>query len=170
MTISCNNIREIENINLHDAYIENVIYNHSNKVINVELESEWEKTDYDLSFHEVLYYEMTCCDFWGCGYNVICWSKFDTTEIFDKLLRIDRIEKAESNSESNTIMDLSEYIGIDILLNSGAPRRCASGAAKRKPRASTVTTTVGCHGSAASYMRSVTWRNAAPDFSRGVMS
>ena len=188
MIISCNNIREIENINLHDAYIENVIYNHSNKVINVELESEWEKTDYDLSFHEVLYYEMTCCDFWGCGYNVICWSKFDTTEIFDKLLRIDRIEKAESNSdkvinvelesewektdydlsfhevlyyemtccdfwgcgynvicwskfdtteifdkllridriekaesnsESNTIMDLSEYIGIDILLNSG---------------------------------------------------
>ena len=118
MIISCNNIREIENINLHDAYIENVIYNHSNKVINVELESEWEKTDYDLSFHEVLYYEMTCCDFWGCGYNVICWSKFDTTEIFDKLLRIDRIEKAESNSESNTIMDLSEYIGIDILLNS----------------------------------------------------
>ena len=77
MIISCNNIREIENINLHDAYIENVIYNHSNKVINVELESEWEKTDYDLSFHEVLYYEMTCCDFWGCGYNVICWSKFD---------------------------------------------------------------------------------------------
>ncbi len=67
----------------------------------------------------MLYYEMTCCDFWGCGYNVICWSKFDTTEIFDKLLRIDRIEKAESNSESNTIMDLSEYIGIDILLNSG---------------------------------------------------
>ena len=62
MIISCNNIREIENINLHDAYIENVIYNHSNKVINVELESEWEKTDYDLSFHEVLYYEMTCCD------------------------------------------------------------------------------------------------------------
>ena len=55
MIISCNNIREIENINLHDAYIENVIYNHSNKVINVELESEWEKTDYDLSFHEVLY-------------------------------------------------------------------------------------------------------------------
>ena len=54
MIISCNNIREIENINLHDAYIENVIYNHSNKVINVELESEWEKTDYDLSFHEVL--------------------------------------------------------------------------------------------------------------------
>ena len=79
MIISCNNIREIENINLHDAYIENVIYNHSNKVINVELESEWEKTDYDLSFHEVLYYEMTCCDFWGCGYNVICWSKFDTS-------------------------------------------------------------------------------------------
>ena len=109
MIISCNNIREIENINLHDAYIENVIYNHSNKVINVELESEWEKTDYDLSFHEVLYYE----------YNVICWSKFDTTEIFDKLLRIDRIEKAESNSKSNTIIDLSEYIGIDILLNSG---------------------------------------------------
>ena len=25
MIISCNNIREIENINLHDAYIENVI-------------------------------------------------------------------------------------------------------------------------------------------------
>ena len=50
---------------------------------------------------------------------MICWLKFDTTEIFDKLLRIDRIEKAESNSESNTIMDLSEYIGIDILLNSG---------------------------------------------------
>lgn len=45
MIISCNNIREIENINLHDAYIENVIYNHSNKVINVELESEWEKTE-----------------------------------------------------------------------------------------------------------------------------
>ena len=44
MIISYKNIREIENINLHDAYIENVIYNHSNKVINVELESEWEKT------------------------------------------------------------------------------------------------------------------------------
>ena len=86
MIISCNNIREIENINLHDAYIENVIYNHSNKVINVELESEWEKTDYDLSFHEVLYYEMTCCDFWGCGYNVICWSKFDTTAFVNKKL------------------------------------------------------------------------------------
>ena len=37
MIISCNNIREIENINLHDAYIENVIYNHSNKVIKETL-------------------------------------------------------------------------------------------------------------------------------------
>ena len=40
MIISSNKIREIENNNLHDDYIENVIYNHSNKVINVELERE----------------------------------------------------------------------------------------------------------------------------------
>ena len=115
MIISCNNIREIENINLHDAYIENVIYNHSNKVINVELESEWEKTDYDLSFHEVLYYEMTCCKFWGSGHHIICCNLMNCGGMIMK----DFIEKAESNSESNTIMDLSEYIGIDILLNSG---------------------------------------------------
>ena len=119
MIISCNNIREIENINLHDAYIENVIYNHSNKVINVELESEWEKTDYDLSFHEVLYYEMTCCDFWGCGYNVICWSKFDTTEIFDKLLRLEIVENSRSKGANQEQTDLSEFFGIEILINSG---------------------------------------------------
>ena len=119
MIISCNNIREIENINLHDAYIENVIYNHSNKVINVELESEWEKTDYDLSFHEVLYYEMTCCKFWGSGHHIICCNLMDTTNIYDKLLRLEQVEYAKSNSIDRSPMNLLEFIGVEIWLNSG---------------------------------------------------
>lgn len=122
MIISYKNLHEIEKINLHDAYIENMIYTHSDKKINIKLESEWEKNDYDLDFHKVLYYEMTCCDFWGGGYNVAYWSSLDTTEIFDKLLRLERVEKAKSFngiSEQNTFMNLSEYLGIEICINSG---------------------------------------------------
>ena len=43
MAISYKNRHEIEKINLHDAYIENVTYNHIDKKINIKLESEWEK-------------------------------------------------------------------------------------------------------------------------------
>ena len=42
MVISYKNIYEIEKINLHDAHIGNVVYNHSEKTINIKLESEWE--------------------------------------------------------------------------------------------------------------------------------
>ena len=119
MIISYKNLHEIEKVNLHDAYIENVIYNHADKKINIKLESEWEKNDYDLDFHNVLYYEMTCCDFWGSGYNVICWSKLDTTEIFDKLLRLEIVENSRSKGANQEQTDLSEFFGIEILINSG---------------------------------------------------
>ena len=119
MAISYKNIHEIEKINLHDSYIENVSYNHIDKKINIKLESEWEKNDYDLDFHNVLYYEMTCCDFWGSGYNVICWSKLDTTEIFDKLLRLEMVENSRSRGTNQEPMDLFEFFGIEILINSG---------------------------------------------------
>ena len=119
MIISYKNLHEIEKINLHDACIENVIYNHADKKINIKLESEWEKNDYDLDFNKVLYYEMTCCDFWGSGYNVICWSKLDTTEIFDKLLRLEIVENSCSRVTNQEPMDLFEFFGIEILINSG---------------------------------------------------
>lgn len=119
MIISFKNLHEIEKINLHDTLIENIIYNHSDKKINIKLESEWEKNDYDLDFRKVLYYEMTCCDFWGSGYNVICWSKLDTTEIFDKLLRLQMVENSCSRGTNPESMDLFEFFGIEILVNSG---------------------------------------------------
>lgn len=119
MIISYKNLHEIEEINLHDAYIENIIYNLSDKKISIKLESEWEKNDYNLDFLKVLYYEMTCCDFWGNGYNVICWSKLDTTEIFDKLLRLEMVENSRSRGTSQESMDLFEFFGIEILINSG---------------------------------------------------
>lgn len=119
MIISYKNLHEIEEINLHDAYIENIIYNLSDKKISIKLESEWEKNDYNLDFLKVLYYEMTCCDFWGSGYNVICWSKLDTTEIFDKLLRLEMVENSRSRGTSHESMDLFEFFGIEILINSG---------------------------------------------------
>lgn len=119
MNISSKNLYEIEKVNLHDAYIENVIYNHSNKTINIKLESEWEKCDYILDFHNILYYEMTCCEFWGSGYNIICWSKLDTTEIFDKLLRIEMLENARSRGHKQESMNFFEFFGIEILMNSG---------------------------------------------------
>lgn len=122
MTITYKNLYDINKINLHDAYIENILYNHSEKNIKIRLENKWENGDYNLDFQNVLYYEMTCCDFWGSGYNVACWSILDATEIFDKLLRLEKVEKAKSFSsdpKSHTYMDLHEYFGIDILINSG---------------------------------------------------
>ena len=62
---------------------------------------------------------MVCCDFWGGGYNVDCWSRLDTTSIFDKLLRLQVIEQSRSKGTSYSPMDLYDYFGIEILLNSG---------------------------------------------------
>lgn len=122
MIINNRNSRDIENISLHDANFENVNYNHSEKTITINLENEEWGRNYNLVFHDVLYYEMTCCDFWGGGYNVACWSKIDTTTIFDKLLRLELVEKARSFSSKPSdysFMDLSEFFGTSIQINSG---------------------------------------------------
>lgn len=121
MIINNNNIYDINKIHLHDASFDNVIFDYNSKEIVIKLEGEW-NDDYILKLHDVLYHEMTCCDFWGGGYNIVYWSILDTTEIFDKLLRLERIEKAKSyssNSESRSYMDLHEYFGVEILINSG---------------------------------------------------
>ena len=119
MIITKKNINKIMDISLHDAYFEEVIYNNTYKEITIKLESEWGNVDYILEFHTVLYYEMVCCDFWGGGYNVVCWSRLDTTSIFDKLLRLQVIEQSRSKGTSYSPMDLYDYFGIEILLNSG---------------------------------------------------
>ncbi len=62
---------------------------------------------------------MTCCDFWGGGYNVVCWSKIDATGIFDKLLRLEMVENSRSRDTNQESMDLFEFFGIEILINSG---------------------------------------------------
>ena len=119
MIITKKNINKIMDISLHDAYFEEVIYNNTYKKITIKLESEWGNVDYILEFCTVLYYEMVCCDFWGGGYNVVCWSRLDTTSIFDKLLRLQVIEQSRSKGTSYSPMDLYDYFGIEILLNSG---------------------------------------------------
>ena len=119
MIITKKNINKIMDISLHDAYFEEVIYNNTYKEITIKLESEWGNVDYILEFRTVLYYEMVCCDFWGGGYNVVCWSRLDTTSIFDKLLRLQVIEQSRSKGTSYSPMDLYDYFGIEILLNSG---------------------------------------------------
>lgn len=123
MIINYKNFYEIEKINLHDADFEKVNFDYYTKNIEIKLiNRSWKDSNYLLDFHNVLYYEMTCCDFWGGGYNVVCWSSLDTTEIFDKLLRLERVEKAKSfngTPEQYTFMNLSEYLGIEICINSG---------------------------------------------------
>ena len=120
MIITNRNSYDISKISLHDAYFEDVIYNHSEKKITIKLESEWNNDNYILEFQNTLYYEMTCCEFWGGGYNVFCWNEIDTTQIFDKLLRLERVEKAESfSNDTQSHMDLHEYFGVELLINSG---------------------------------------------------
>lgn len=118
MILNIKNICDINKINLHDSLINEVIYTHSKKIITINLEGEWGK-DYVLKFYDVLYYEMTCCDFWGRGYNVVCWSKIDATGIFDKLLRLEMVENSRSRDTNQELMDLFEFFGIEILINSG---------------------------------------------------
>ena len=50
---------------------------------------------------------------------MICWSKLDTTEIFDKLLRLEMVENSRSRGTNQESMDLFEFFGIEILINSG---------------------------------------------------
>ena len=109
MFITKKNLKELNKISLHDSVLNDIIYVHSEKKNIINLESEWEDYEYNLNFVDVLFYEMTCCDFWGSGYNIIEWSVIDTFEIFCKLLEI----------EKNIIIDLNEYFGIEILINSG---------------------------------------------------
>ena len=118
MILNIKNICDINKINLQDSLINEVIYTHSKKIITINLEGEWGK-DYVLKFYDVLYYEMTYCDFWGGGYNVVCWSKIDATGIFDKLLRLEMVENSRSRDTNQELMDLFEFFGIEILINSG---------------------------------------------------
>ena len=116
MYINKRNSHDIEKVSLHDAFFENIVYNNSEKTISIDFKSEWEDKNNCVIFNDVLYYEMVCCNFWGGGYNVICWTILDTTVIFDKLLRLENVEKARSySSEPST----HEYFGIEILVNSG---------------------------------------------------
>lgn len=122
MIINNRNLYDINQFHLHDASFNNIFFDYNNKEIIIELEGEWNDGNYTLKFHEVLYHEMTCCDFWGRGYNIVHWGVLDETEIFDKLLRLERVEKAKSfsnNPENHSYMDLHEYFGTEILINSG---------------------------------------------------
>jgi len=119
MVIDRKNILSLKDIHLHDASFEEIVYNHYENKIIIMFKNEWNDPDYNIEFEEVLYHEMTHCDFWGGGYNVICWSFLDDDEIYDRLLRKDMIESAKSSSSEYTPMDLSGYIGVKILKNSG---------------------------------------------------
>lgn len=115
MIIDKNNLCNIEKIHLHDALFKNIIYDHLNKTITICFESEWEDVDYLFEFKNLLYYEMTCCDFWGGGFNVVSWSVSDCSGIPDKIL----IKAQNENPESSSYMDLSDYFVIEIIINSG---------------------------------------------------
>lgn len=122
MIINISNLCDIDKIHLHDASFNNMFFDYDSKKIVVKLEGEWNDGDFIIKFYDVLYHEMICCDFWGGGCYVVEWSLLDTTEIFDKLLRLERVEKAKSyssNSENHSYMKLHEYFGVEILINSG---------------------------------------------------
>ena len=90
------------------------------KDIRVEIKKKSAETvPSSLSFQDVLYYEMTCCKFWGSGHHIICCNLMDTTNIYDKLLRLEQVEYAKSNSIDRSPMNLLEFIGVEIWLNSG---------------------------------------------------
>lgn len=70
MFITKKNLKELNKISLHDSVLNDIIYVHSEKKIIINLESEWEDYEYNLNFVDVLFYEMTCCDFWG-AYHIV---------------------------------------------------------------------------------------------------
>ena len=110
----------INHISLHDFEFKGIKHDYEKKYIELEIKKKSAETvPSSLSFQDVLYYEMTCCKFWGSGHHIICCNLMDTTNIYDKLLRLEQVEYAKSNSIDRSPMNLLEFIGVEIWLNSG---------------------------------------------------
>lgn len=120
MLINYQNLYKIQQINLHDSIFKEVRYDYFQKKIEVIVENKiWSTGNVSIEFKDVLYYEMTCCEFWGKGRSIICWSLMDTTNIYDKILRLEQVENAKSNSIDRTPMSLMEFLGSEFWMNSG---------------------------------------------------
>lgn len=72
MIISYKNSYEMKKFICMMQILQKVNFDYYTKNIKIKLiNRSWDDSNYLLDFHNVLYYEMTCCDFWGSGYNVI---------------------------------------------------------------------------------------------------
>ena len=120
MIVDYRNSYLINHISLHDFEFKGIKHDYEKKYIELEIKKKSAETvPSSLSFQDVLYYEMTCCKFWGSGHHIICCNLMDTTNIYDKLLRLEQVEYAKSNSIDRSPMNLLEFIGVEIWLNSG---------------------------------------------------
>ena len=110
MIVDYRNSYLINHISLHDFEFKGIKHDYEKKYIELEIKKKSAETvPSSLSFQDVLYYEMTCCKFWGSGHHIICCNLMDTTNIYDKLLRLEQVEYAkikQHRQESN------EFIGI----------------------------------------------------------
>lgn len=109
--ITCSDCeKQIDNVHLHDAGFLSMSYDLFKKQITLVLDChEWESADYTLQFKDVYYHEMTGCDFWGGGYNVVSWYKCDVSDIYDKL----------KLSEKCIPISFDGFFGVEVLFNSG---------------------------------------------------
>ena len=102
MIVDYRNSYLINHISLHDFEFKGIKHDYEKKYIELEIKKKSAETvPSSFSFQDVLYYEMTCCKFWGSGPHIICCNLMDTTNIYDKLLRLEQVEYAKSIVKSN---------------------------------------------------------------------
>ena len=102
--------KNINDVNLHDATLESMSYDIYKKQLALVLGCrEWESAYYTLKFGDVLYHEMTGCEFWGGGYNVLEWHKCGVSDIYSKL----------KQSEKIIPISFDDCFGVELLFNSG---------------------------------------------------
>ncbi len=119
------NRKEIDDIYLHDSFLENIIINVSEKKIDMNINWEWPKhKECNLCFEKVVYFKFDRLDFWGDAGDCICDIYLGEDDFAEKYMsekiKKEQLEaKKKKCSEPINIFKTNKFITVCIQLLSG---------------------------------------------------
>ena len=116
------NIKEIDDIYVHDSYFSNINVNIDNKEVHITLEGRYLKNEScSLTFQNVIHFECNRFDLWGGEENRILELYLEEDNNVKEFIN-NKVQKEQEKCFPTTIefkQDKDKFINICILTNTG---------------------------------------------------